>query len=77
MDGIDDLVAEVREQRKLPAVARATRRKAGVSQARMAAALGVDRTTLARWELGRIQPRPAQRQRWQELLDKLEREVAA
>jgi transcriptional regulator with XRE-family HTH domain len=53
------LVREVRTQRPLPsrALARAIREAAGVSQARLAAELGVDRVTVARWELGIRRPR--------------------
>lgn len=70
------LIAEVRKDRTMRHHARSIRVQARVTQSRMATALGVDRTTLARWEAGTMQPRPAQRQRWQELLDQLEREVA-
>lgn len=70
------LLAEVREDRTMRERARAVRVQARVTQSRMATALGVDRTTLVRWETGTMQPRPAQRQRWRELLDQLEREVA-
>ena len=79
MTAVDELLAEVRATRDLPApaAAREIRRAAHVTQARMAEALGVDRTTLARWEAGAMRPRPAQRARWSELLLQLEREVAA
>lgn len=77
MDPVEDLVSEVRMRRRLsPDVARTIRRRAGVTQARMAQALEIDRTTLARWEAGTIRPPAAQQERWTQLLERLEQEVA-
>ena len=75
------LVQDVREERRLPppAMAAAIRRAAGVSQARLAAELGVDRVTVARWERAGASwsrtPRGELRRRYAELLAELEREV--
>lgn len=79
MSTVEDLLAEVRNVRRSPSpdAARLIRRAAKVTQERMAQALGVDRTTLARWEAGTMHPRPAQRDAWHALLAQLEREVAA
>jgi DNA-binding transcriptional regulator YiaG len=77
MDQLDSLRAEVRESRDLPDRSRNARRRAAVSQGRLADAIPVSRTTLARWELGLAQPRPAQRRRWLELIQMLEQECAA
>jgi transcriptional regulator with XRE-family HTH domain len=79
MTAAQDLLDEVRLVHHMPApnTARFIRQAARVSQTRMATALGVDRTTLSRWEAGTMQPRAAQRRRWAELLAALQREVAA
>lgn len=66
---LDELRAE---SRRAPAEAQRIRMAAHVSQARMAAELGIDRVTLARWELGWHRPRPVIRRRWNDLLDQLE-----
>ncbi len=49
---MSDLLAEVKDAPGLPppAVARAVREAAGVTQDRMAEELGVHRVTIARWE---------------------------
>jgi DNA-binding transcriptional regulator YiaG len=72
------LLDEVRAARSLPApeTARLIRRAARISQSRLAKAVGVDRTTLARWEAGSTCPRGAQRIRYAELLADLEREIS-
>ena len=75
------IVQDVREERRLPppAMAAAIRRAAGVSQASLAAELGVDRVTVARWERAGAPwsrtPRGELRRRYAELLAELEREV--
>jgi DNA-binding transcriptional regulator YiaG len=53
------LLEEVHMRRQLPSrvLARAIREEAGVSQARLAAALGVHPVTVARWEAGVRHPR--------------------
>ena len=73
------LTVEVLAARRLPppAVAKAIREGAGVSQARMATALGVHRVSVARYECGSRRPRGELRQRYTELLEELQREVLA
>lgn len=51
------------------------RRALGYSQERLAQAVGVDRTTVGRWESGRITPQPAQRRRLATTLDLSLREL--
>ena len=53
------LATEVAARRRLPdpAVAKAIRIAAGVSQERLARELGVHRVTIARWEVGPRAPR--------------------
>ena len=53
----------------------AIREGAGVSQVRLARALGVHRVTVARWESGDRTPRGTLRERYTALLDELRREV--
>ncbi|WP_342673508.1 helix-turn-helix transcriptional regulator [Streptomyces sp. ICBB 8177] len=45
------------------------RRVLGYSQEKLAELLGVDRTTVGRWEAGRIAPQPPQRRRLAAALD--------
>ncbi len=73
------LLEEVRASRRLPPpeTARWIRKAARVSQTRMARELGVDRVTLAKWEAGAMQPRPAHRASWAALLDELQQELTA
>jgi DNA-binding transcriptional regulator YiaG len=73
------LLAQVRAARRLPApaVARAIREAAGVTQAQVAAELGVGRVTVARWELGTRTPRGDLRLRYIAILDELREAVAA
>lgn len=74
------LIAEVRESAKqlpAPATARWIRRAARVSQSRLAQAVGVDRTTIARWEAGACEPRGVQRSRYADILEALQKELAA
>jgi DNA-binding transcriptional regulator YiaG len=73
------LAAQVRAARRLPppAIARAIRDAAGVSQQQVADELGINRVSLARWELGTRSPRGALRLRYIELLDALRDAVAA
>jgi transcriptional regulator with XRE-family HTH domain len=72
------LIDQVRAARRLPppAVARAIRDAAGVSQQQLADELGVNRVTVARWELGTRTPRGELRLRYTTLLEQL-RKVAA
>lgn len=73
----DELIREVRAQRRLPspALARAIREAAGVSQGRLADELGVDRVTVTRWEGGLRRPRGSTAARYAELLAQLKRIV--
>ena len=68
---------EVRMSRRMPApaLARAIRQAAGVSQARLAEELRVHRVTVARWEAGRRRPRGELALRYAALLDELREEV--
>jgi DNA-binding transcriptional regulator YiaG len=77
MDPIEQLVAEVRTARAgfSPEEARRIRLTASISQARVADAMDVDRTTIARWESGDMRPRGEQWTRYQRLLAELQREV--
>lgn len=69
-------IDEVRAARRLPppAMARAIRVAAGVTQQRVADELDVHVVTVARWENGSRHPRGDVRARYAELLDSL-REV--
>lgn len=70
---MSQLLDEVTQRRRLPApaMARAIRLEAGVSQQRLAAELGCHRMTVARWETGARHPRGALAVRWAEVLDSL------
>jgi len=74
-----DLIREVREARRLPspALARAIRQGAGVSQQRIARELGVHRITVVRWEQGTTAPRGEVRSRYARLLADLQQAVTA
>jgi transcriptional regulator with XRE-family HTH domain len=66
------LIDEVRARRMPePKVRREIRVAAGVSQVRMAEEIGVDRTTLIRWENGESQPRGDAGARYAKLLSDL------
>lgn len=73
---VSALLEQVRARTQLPsrAVGRAIRKRARVSQAEMAAELGVHVTTVQRWELGLRQPRGRFAARYAELLRLLEAE---
>ena len=68
------LLTEVREELALPdpGVAREIRQAAGVSQARLAAELGVAALTVARGEGGTRTPRGEMRRRYARLLAELD-----
>lgn len=74
---MSEFMDEVRLLRKLPppAMARAIRESAGVSQAQVATELGVARLTVSRWENGTRHPRRALAVRYTQLLNEL-REAA-
>jgi DNA-binding XRE family transcriptional regulator len=69
---VNALTAEVLATRRLPppALRKAIRQGAGVSQARMAKELGVHRMTILRWECSR-EPRGDLRRRYTALLEEL------
>jgi DNA-binding transcriptional regulator YiaG len=73
------LAAQVRAGRRLPspAIARAIRHEAGVSQQQVADELGIHRVSVARWELGERAPRGELRLAYIALLDELREAVAA
>jgi DNA-binding transcriptional regulator YiaG len=73
------LVQQVKAARRLPppAIARAIRDEAGVSQQAIADELGVGRVTIARWELGTRVPRGELRLAYIRVLDELRDAVAA
>lgn len=72
-----NLAEDCRTMKRLPgpALARAIRVDAGVTQARLAQELGVHWTTVARWEAGRRSPRGRLRLAYAQVLASL-REVA-
>jgi len=71
-DLLADLVHRVRAQRlPPPGRRRRLRRAAGLTQRELAAAVGVARITLARWEAGRFAPRGARRARYVDALARL------
>lgn len=76
---MNQLVEEVRATRALPtpALARAIRQAAGVSQQRLADELGVGRVTVTRWESGERRPRGPLAVAYAQLLAELRREVGA
>lgn len=73
------LLEEIRAVRHLPApaLARAIREAAGVSQERIAQELGVDRVTVTRWESGARRPRGAQAVAYARLLEQLKEAVGS
>ncbi len=76
---MSDLLQEVRAARALPtpALARAIRQAAGVSQQRLADELGVGRVTVTRWEQGTRRPRGRLAVAYARLLQELRQEVGA
>lgn len=73
----EDLIEEVRTTQRLPRpeLARAVRESAGVSQARIANVLGVDRASVARWELGQRRPRGRLAAAYSDLITQLRSEI--
>jgi transcriptional regulator with XRE-family HTH domain len=73
----DALIADVRAHRALPdpPARRLIREAAGLSAARLAAALGVSRQAVLHWEAGTRRPRPDHERAYAELLAELKREV--
>lgn len=74
---MNNLLAEVRAARQLPApaLAREVRRAAGVSRHRLAEELGVSEVTICRWENGQRTPRGLNRARYADLINALAREL--
>lgn len=74
---MSDLLAEARMSRSMPspALARAIRRDACVTQQRIADELGVHWTTVARWERGERVPRGQMRVRYAGLLRALQEQT--
>lgn len=74
-DAVSPLLDEVRLLRSLPPPeqARGIREAAGVSQVRLADELGVDRSTLIRWERGSHEPTGPRRVRYARILEDLQR----
>jgi DNA-binding transcriptional regulator YiaG len=68
-----DLLTEVQALRRLPtpAVRRERRERIGISQARFAKEVGVDRSTFCNWESGRHDPRGENLVRYVTLIDAL------
>lgn len=68
------LLDEVTKAKRLPSpeMRKAIRREAGVSQTRLAAELGIDRVTLARWESGGRTPRGDLLMKYSDLLTELQ-----
>ena len=72
-----DVVEEVRLAKSLPTpkMARALREAAGLSQGRIAIALGVSRVAVGRWEAGLRKPRSKNKAAWASLLAAISAEV--
>ncbi len=78
---LSELLERARERLSLPRPEdrRTIREAAKVTQAQIAAVLGVDPSLICRWEGGRQDPGPAHRERYAEVLrelDALTREMA-
>ena len=73
MASLDELLARATRTRRLPTPnrGRRLRRAAGISQKELAAALGVTRLTLGRWEAGTAAPTGVHRERYGEALARL------
>ena len=74
---VAEVVQEVRVGRSLPSpkMARALREAAGLSQGRIASALGVSRVAVGRWESGLREPRSKHRAAYAALLLALGAEI--
>jgi transcriptional regulator with XRE-family HTH domain len=68
-DALD--AARARKQLPEPSLRRLLRERAGVSQAVLATAVGVDRASVSRWESGRRTPRGEQVERYRAVLQRL------
>ncbi|WP_395243382.1 helix-turn-helix domain-containing protein [Agromyces sp. MMS24-K17] len=72
-----DVIDEARARRSLPApaLAKAIREAAGVSQSAVARTLGVNRMTISRWEAGFCRPSPEHLNAYSDVLRALEAET--
>lgn len=77
MDALDQLLAESRTRRQLPepTIRRLLRTRADLSQEALASVLGINRASLARWELGQRTPRGQLCRDYAELLRRLAEEA--
>jgi transcriptional regulator with XRE-family HTH domain len=77
MAAVDRIIEDARKRRSLPTPGeqRAIRKRAGLSQADVGAALGVGRVTVARWELGTHEPTRRIRLEYIDLLERLKAEA--
>jgi transcriptional regulator with XRE-family HTH domain len=81
MDGHSDSLAAALEKARLrrrlpdPKTRRALRQRAGLPQAAVARAVGVDRATISRWESGEREPGEAHLRSYIETLGRLAREA--
>ena len=73
MDPIENLIAEARRRNSLPpaALRRLLRQRAGLTQAELAQALGVERSAVTRYETGAREPRGAIRLAYIKALERL------
>lgn len=79
MTETNSLLDEVRMAHRMPRPedAKRIRQRAGVTQARMAEALGVHPVTFRRWEAGTSTPTQVHRIRYASLLKQLQRALAS
>ena len=77
-DRLDEALELPRLRRRLPPpdMRRLIRTRAGLSQEAAARLVGVDRASIARWELGAREPRDAHLRDYAALLDRLLAEVS-
>lgn len=71
--GIGALLSGRPSELPAPAVRRAIRHQAGLTEQQLASVLGVSRVAVARWELGTREPRGALRRKYAEALSALMR----
>jgi transcriptional regulator with XRE-family HTH domain len=79
MSIIEELLDEARVRQSIPPVAlrRLLRERAGLTQAELARAVGVDRATVSRWEAGIRSPRGGSRAAYGAVLQRLGDEALA
>lgn len=76
LDGVIERGRARRELRGDPGLGKVLRLRSGLTQAEVAAALGVDRSAVSRWEAGARIPRGRALDRYKQLLDRLTREAS-